>query len=300
MGLRSHRRASTSLLTNRDEWLVPDTRYLWISFSRSGDSPEGVAVLEDALEELPDVLHLVVTCNPAGRMAALAAAHVQAYALVLDDAVNDRSLAMTGSFTNMVLVGQLLSLLWNDEDFAPTLEAMATAAEFLLDAGADLASEIAHTQPQRACFIGAGVLAAVARESALKMLELTAGRTLTMSESSLGLRHGPMSALNCNTVLTCFVSNEQRRRSYDLDLLAEVRCRKTTQAIVAIGASANADHTLSCDAFARIPDVFRPPVDVLFGQMLGFFASIEAGLKPDTPSPQGVITRVVQPFAMHR
>jgi tagatose-6-phosphate ketose/aldose isomerase len=40
---------STSLLTHIEEWLIPGQRYLWISFSRSGDSPEGVSVLEKTL-----------------------------------------------------------------------------------------------------------------------------------------------------------------------------------------------------------------------------------------------------------
>src|SRR6185437_3839466 len=35
---------STTLLTNFSEYLVPEKRRLWISFSRSGNSPEGVAV----------------------------------------------------------------------------------------------------------------------------------------------------------------------------------------------------------------------------------------------------------------
>ena len=36
---------STDLLTNMDEYIVAGGKYLWISFSRSGDSSEGVAVL---------------------------------------------------------------------------------------------------------------------------------------------------------------------------------------------------------------------------------------------------------------
>ena len=41
--------ASTDMLPNMAEYVVPGRRYLWISFSRSGDSPEGVAVLEQAI-----------------------------------------------------------------------------------------------------------------------------------------------------------------------------------------------------------------------------------------------------------
>lgn len=37
---------STSLLTHAEEWVVLGEKYLWISFSRSGDSPEGVSVIE--------------------------------------------------------------------------------------------------------------------------------------------------------------------------------------------------------------------------------------------------------------
>src|SRR5215472_5896660 len=94
---------STDLLTNAEDLLLPDREYLWISFSRSGDSPEGVAVLQNALAKHPDIRHIVITCNQNGQMAALAQNADQAIPIVLDDAVNDRSLAMTSSFTNMVI-----------------------------------------------------------------------------------------------------------------------------------------------------------------------------------------------------
>jgi len=63
---------STDLLTNAEDLLLPDREYLWISFSRSGDSPEGVAVLNRALANRPDIHHIVITCNQNGQMAALA------------------------------------------------------------------------------------------------------------------------------------------------------------------------------------------------------------------------------------
>jgi tagatose-6-phosphate ketose/aldose isomerase len=43
----------------------------------------------------------------------------------------------------------------------------------------------------------------------------------------------------------------------------------------------------------HMADAYRPPVDALFGQLLGLFASLRQGLKPDTPSPNGAIRRVV-------
>lgn len=105
--------ASTELLPSLEEYVVPGRKYLWISFSRSGDSPEGVAVLEQAIHLYPNIAHLIVTCNAQARMAEICKDAQRAYVVVLDDAVNDRSLAMTSSFTNMVVMGHCLANAWS-------------------------------------------------------------------------------------------------------------------------------------------------------------------------------------------
>jgi tagatose-6-phosphate ketose/aldose isomerase len=292
--------ASTDLLTNRDDLLLPGRKYLWISFSRSGDSPEGVAVLEQALASCPNVRHLIVSCNADGRMGELARQSNDALAIVLDDAVNDRSLAMTSSFTNMLVFGQALAHLWKPDGLEETLAHMTEAANYILSEGSHLAHGLAGKAHRQACFVGAGGLGATAQESALKLLELTSGRVLTMSETTLGLRHGPMSALNMETIFTGYISTGERRRKYDFDLLREIRTKEVVRTIVAVGAlGSESDYTLHCEAFDRIDDAYRPAVDVLFGQMLGLFSSIELGLKPDSPSPSGVISRVVQKFNIY-
>src|SRR6266478_949781 len=51
---------STDLLTGLDDYALAGKSYLWISFSRSGDSSEGVALLEAALERSPEIHHIVV------------------------------------------------------------------------------------------------------------------------------------------------------------------------------------------------------------------------------------------------
>lgn len=292
--------ASTDLLTNSNDLVLPGRNYLWISFSRSGDSPEGVAVLEQALEGCPNVRHLVISCNKDGRMVALAQQSSHAFAVLLDDAVNDRSLAMTSSYTNMVVFGQALAHLWNPGSYHATLDSMTQAAEYLLDDGALLAQKLAEQQPQRACFVGAGSLSATTRESALKLLELTSGRVQTMYQTTLGLRHGPMSALTDQTLFTIFLSNGERRRRYDVDLLKELRTKGVVRSIVTVGGvDAVSDYSLDCPAFARIDDLYRPAVDVIFGQLLGLFASIKLGMQPDSPSPSGLINRVVEKFTIY-
>jgi tagatose-6-phosphate ketose/aldose isomerase len=292
--------ASTDLLANRDDLIIPDRDYLWISFSRSGDSPEGVTVLEQALSSSPNVGHLVVSCNKNGRMVQLAQQSEHCFAMLLDDSVNDRSLAMTSSFTNMVVFGQQLAHLWDKEPFEETLDRMTLAAEYVLHEGAYLAHDLAQNGYRRACFIGAGALAATARESALKALELTGGDIQTMHETTLGLRHGPMSSLNIETLFTGFISTDNKRCRYDIDLLNEIRAKQVVRTIVSVGqADAASDYSLYCAAFDDLADAYRPPVDIIFSQMFGLFSSIELGLKPDSPSPNGIISRVVEKFAIY-
>lgn len=296
--------ASTSLLTDFSEYVLREKRYLWISFSRSGDSPEGVAVLDRALEECPNVSHVLITCHANGRMSKAVDGRENCLSIVLDDTVNDRGLAMTSSFTNMVLAGQILAHTWSMDDYEAILKALVSGAEELLPRAAGLAAELTTGGYRRACFVGSGVLAGAALECALKLLELTAGRVQTMTQPTLALRHGPMAALDKDTLFVSLVSSQPRRRQYEVDLLREIGSKELVRTRVAVATQpdllrADAEYVLTPQSQLPIPDLYRPVLDVIFGQLLGLFASIQCGLKPDIPSPNGAISRVVQNVDIH-
>jgi tagatose-6-phosphate ketose/aldose isomerase len=160
--------ASTDLLTNMADYLVPGRRYLMISFSRSGDSPEGVAVLTQALENYPEIAHLVVSCNQQATMVDLVHGRTQTYVVVLNDEVNDRGLAMTSSFSNMVVFGQCLAHAWSDAAYMPIYESLVHAGEAFLPLADTTARDLAEKKYSRVCVLGSGALSAVAKESALK------------------------------------------------------------------------------------------------------------------------------------
>ena len=296
--------ASTDLLPSLNDYVVPGRKYLWISFSRSGDSPEGVAVLEQALQSYPAISHVVITCNKQARMAALCVGLPNAYVVVLDDAVNDRSLAMTSSFTNMIIMGQCLANTWSMDRYRPLLETLVQSGQELLLTGEALAAKVSKQDFARICFVGGGPLASVAKESALKVLEMTAGQIKTMSETVLGLRHGPMAALDGGTLLVCFVSGDEGRAQYARDLLREIGQKNVVAERIAVG-PAIIEKTVAADCDTYLPieadvnDYYRPVVDVIFGQLLGLYCSVAHGLKPDSPSAGGVINRVVQKFRIY-
>ena len=297
---------STDLLTEMDDYILPDRSYLWLSFSRSGESPEGVAVIEAALERHPRVHHFVVTCNRHGRMAREFGGLDNVFPFVLDDEVNDRGLAMTSSFSNMLVVGHCLAHVRELGAYDSLLDEMTSAARSLIPAAADAAERLAAEEFAKICFLGTGPLKAAATESALKVLELTAGRVVTFAESYLGVRHGPLSAIDGRTLAVAFLSGDTRRRAFELDLLHEIRDKRLAGRTlvvlprpegwkVEIGDVDPLFQTFRPD----FPDYYRPAVDVVVGQLLGLFLSLRHGLKPDTPSPTGAISRVVSQIAIH-
>ncbi len=200
----------------------------------------------------------------------------------------------------MVVAGHCLAHLQNLRTYGLTLDALVVAARKFLPVAATLAERVVGEGFAKVCFLGTGALHAVAVESALKVLELTAGTIITSSESFLGARHGPLSALDNETLAVGFVSGDARRRSYELDLLEEVREKKLAKSILVIAPRvASEDETRLAQIGLVLPletsvaDCYRPPVDVFIGQLIGLFSSIKLGLKPDTPSPSRAISRVV-------
>ena len=287
--------ASTDLLTDFANAVLPEKRYVLISFSRSGESSEGVAVLSQSLERFPQqIRHIVITCNERGQMAKLAGV----FPIVLDDAVNDRGLAMTSSFTNMVVAGQALAFHGASGDYEPILNELVRMGRSLLGPAAALAEQLAKHDDRRVCFLGSGALRGVAQECALKVLELNAGRIATLAESFLGVRHGPLSFLNQETLVCAFLSGKESAQRYELDLLGEIRSKRLAKDLLVVSPSTAeevqslADHVLALDAPVGFPDDCRPPVDAIVGQLLALFFAIRNGIRPDTPSA-GAISRVV-------
>jgi tagatose-6-phosphate ketose/aldose isomerase len=125
-----------------------------------------------------------------------------------------------------------------------------------------------------------------------------------MSESALGLRHGPMAAMDAETLFVCFLSGDKRVQSYERDLLREIGAKKISKRRVVVSGNeftpdSFAEQYLAPASVSGIPDEYRAPVDVMFGQTLGLFSSLGRSLQPDNPSPDGVISRVVHSVSIH-
>ena len=134
-------------------------------------------------------------------------------------------------------------------------------------------------------------------ESALKVMELTAGHFSVMSESFLGLRHGPLSWLNSESLVVGFLSSDQEKSKIEIGLIEELNRKKAAKSVLLVLPNEQIDVQSDFRIVLNIPnslaDNYRPPLDVLFAQCLGLFASLRYGLHPDTPSADNKIQRVV-------
>jgi tagatose-6-phosphate ketose/aldose isomerase len=294
------------LLTHTRGALPPSGSFLLVSLARSGNSPESRAVVDLVLKSLPRARHLVITCNRDGVLATAYQNVPSVRAVVLDERTDDRSLVMTSSFTNLVLAGHALGELNHLDAYVARAGGLAGAATSVLTRDADVLAGAARSDFQSVVFLGSGCRLGSAREAALKMLEMTSGRVWTMAESYLGLRHGPMSALHDDTLLVAFLSGTPVTRAYELDLLREIERKQLGARRVVVGAGVpkeaapgRHDAIVECGTGDGLTDADLVLIDVLVGQLLGFFRCMHGGLRPDAPSTNGVITRVVDTFQIH-
>ena len=297
-GRKAQAVSSTDLVGSPDSWLMPAAPTLLVSFARSGNSPESVAAARLAEQAVQECHHLIVTCNREGalyRRGQGANAHV----VLLPEETNDRGFAMTSSFSGMLLAAALgLGLL--PETKAATL---ARWAAQVLDAGTPLAASLAHHGFERVVYLGSNECKGLAREAALKMLELSDGRVVTLAETPLGFRHGPKTIVNGRTLVVMFLSNDAYTRRYELDVLDELRADGVAERVVALSAEGalrvpHADH-ITVPGAMRASSLGLCFPYAVFAQTLAFLNSLSLKLRPDLPNAKGVVNRVVPGFGIY-
>ena len=278
---------------------------LMVSVARSGDSPESVGALALMLKTEPRFRHLVLTCNRQGSLASTFREDSRVTVIALDDCTNDRSLVMTSSFTNLVLAARFLGLIDEPARYLSICNALSRTASALLQEHFGTLAQVGKAPFRRVLFLGSGPRFAVARETALKMLEMTAGRVTTSCETYLGLRHGPMSAVNEDTLIVCFLSTEPKVQAYESDVLRELAQKQIGLFRLIVGKDVPKelvcakDIVISYQGAEELADNDMPVLDAVVGQLMAFFRCLQEGLQPDSPSQSGVIHRVVEGFPLH-
>ena len=295
-------RHSTDVVSNPAACVPRGARGVFFAFARSGNSPESLDSLEKLHAVAPDVLPVYVTCNPKGALAQKAAAG-EGLSCLMPEETHDQSFVMTSSFSTMTL---FTSALCREALGLPALD-VPSAAEAADNIVANFYASGALddlAKAKRLIFLGSNALWGAARESALKILEMTAGAVPTMAETALGFRHGPKSLIDKDTAVIVFASNDAYTQQFDRDIAVEVLNGSARDVFIVGSPDFFARYPeLSAHGLVHVPDGAPDEVlavlGVIYAQLLGLRLAIDRGIAADNPCPSGEVNRVVQGVTLY-
>ncbi|MFD2101502.1 SIS domain-containing protein [Flagellimonas iocasae] len=292
--------ATTDLISHSSDFLNRHQPTMLVSFARSGDSPESLAAVELAENYCDNVFHLIITCNPKGKLVT-GTDLKQSYALMMPKEANDKGLAMTSSFTTMLLAGVLVSDLGNLDQNKKHIDRLVKYGEKILADYNKRIYDVAQLNFDRAVFLGSGALKGIARESQLKVQELTDGQVVCKYDSFLGLRHGPKVVIKSSTLVVYIFSDDEFVNKYEYDLVKSINSQEEKLYEIGIAQRLKCKNEINMDLSIevaakteKIPEEYFAVCAVLPSQLLGMYKSLNLGLTPDSPSINNTINRVVE------
>lgn len=279
---------TTHFVTNPEVYIDDKTTYVVVSFARSGNSPETQGTVELFNQLSKHVHHIFITNNKDGFLGKYPN-DSNIFKVILPDETNDKSLAMTSSFSTMVLAAVLLFGKEKiDEQFFDSMESHFS----WIDKQAD---EIAQQHFKKVFYVGTGMQGELTKEVSLKLNELTAGAVEIANETTLGFRHGPKAGLNDQALFIMLRGAGKYQRAYEEDVIREIDVpHRNYQILVLDGLDSNETNTLAFPESSHNSNLELILEYLIFGQLLAFYKSVQLGLNPDNPSPDGFINRVVQ------
>ena len=299
--------ATTDLVASPKSYFIKDIPTLLVSFARSGNSPESVHAVNLANQLVDDLYQIVITCNENGKLAKNTVNDEKSLLLLMPPQTNDLGFAMTSSFTTMVLNAMAVFNINNIENFSSDVDKLSNSVNDFIENNIEKVTSLSNEDFERIVYLGSSTSKGIARESALKVLELTAGKVNASYDTPLGFRHGPKSVVDDETVSVIYISNDEYTRKYDLDLAKEMLAHKKNDKVVIVGDNIEEDILNKTDYVFNVEninytvenEVLLPLQQIIFGQMLSFLKSVNLGITPDNPCPTGEVNRVVQGVILH-
>lgn len=292
---------TTDIVACPEDYLSKTKPTLLISFGRSGNSPESVAAVEVANAICENICHLFVTCNHDGALSRFAEGKDNCYAINLTPETHDQAFAMTSSYTNMYLATVLSFLTDKLDKYEPVIRELAENVKKIHQEYFGCLEKLVNEFDfSRIVYLGSNCLKGVSQESALKMCELTAGQVMTTFDSTMGFRHGPKSVVCPGSLDVIYLSDDLYTRQYDLDIIRELSPERNGNRIMAVSSYADpeveklVDYFVTFENKGRYDNVFLGLEYINIAQCIAMLKSISMGVKPDTPSPSGVVNRVVK------
>jgi len=253
---------------------------LVLGISQSGQSPDIIAVLEDARRQ--GALTVAVTNDPASGLATAAEFTVPIFA------GPEVGVAATKTYiaSNMV-VAMLSGALTGDEASRAQLHALPAAVRAALDAEDQVASLAASRAGDDRCVVLArGFQYATAREIALKVKELA--YVLADPYSAADFQHGPIALVTPGFPVIAVATTGPTMPGM-LELLGRLRAGKARLLVISDVAEALALGD-GVALPAGVPEWLAPIVAIVPGQLYAYHLAVARGINPDQPRNLSKVT----------
>lgn len=289
-----------TVFTNRKNSLL-------VSFARSGDNPESIGAVELAEQLVAKSMHTAITCNKDSYLAKLEDSFPLAKSLVLDPRTLDKGLAMTSSFTNLVVAGLVLAGLVARDDSVTLVNNLVTLAERVIAQSAEIMAITQDNDFERTFIFGDGSQYGAALEGILKFEEFSDGAIVGLAQGFLGARHGYANVINDQTLAIFLLASDPYVRQYQMEVIRELAVRRPTTKKLAISLHPDQelkqlvddlvilDHTRTI----AVPDPWRAPLDMVVLQCLGLQAALKLGVPPDQPFRHRATARAIEGLKLH-
>lgn len=264
---------ASEIFLKPDAVFAKNKKALLIAFSRSGNTTEVVRAIEFAQNNGLSAC-LAVTGNPESEMA-----HKTDHSIVLPH-IKEKSVVMTGSFTNMLLTGQLLAgIVSRDAAYLSELKKLPSLGENVMPQaetmGQKLGGELNYSH---FIYLGLGPYLGLALEGMLKMKEMT--QAFAEAFNPLEFRHGPISVLNeeCRVLLL----SHHSLRSYEQDVVTDMRQPGANTVVIGDDLDGfDSDETF--ELMSGLSDKSRGVLYLPLLQWMAYYRTVKKGLNPDKP-----------------
>jgi tagatose-6-phosphate ketose/aldose isomerase len=295
---------TTDIVSSPYSVLFPDVPTLLVSFGRSGSSPESAGAVQYARKIVKDLWELALVCDSGSKLAGITSESPKGLCLVMPEGANDKGFAMTSSFTCMTLACCAVLGIGEIETIAADIHRLGGVFDSRGKALVSAARKWAAVDYDRLIVLGSGCLRGLAREAALKSMELTGGIVNTGWDSPMGFRHGPKAVIKDKTLTVHFISSDPFTARYDLDLLAEISRQKKGNRIIALSGETlsvpvDGNIVIGGEQYGASGELCRGISYLVFCQLLALFKSLALGFSADNPVPSGEITRVVSGVTLY-
>jgi fructoselysine-6-P-deglycase FrlB-like protein len=266
--------ASSDLLFNSDRVGPTSADPLLVAFSRTGRTTETILAATSFAARFPGRV-VVLTCSTDEPLSAVAAVAVEAVG------ARDSALPQTRSYAAMLLLGLKLATIVGGAVAAAESAALDRAGQVVESAlAAHAAAALAQGTESKAStllFLGSGPLAGLAREGAIKAIEMS----LTPADAMpfLEVRHGPNALVGPDVSVVGLVSPGPA--AAELQVLRDV-ASQGAETTALVPASVDAAATLF-HAPPGLPEVLLPFAYLPVIQLLALGRAKAAGTDPNEP-----------------